>query len=463
MKQTFFEKVRIEKAVAEGQCLAYVNDKTVFVSHAAPGDIADIRIWKKQKGSFFARIEKLHEPGPERIEARCEHFGTCGGCKWQHVNYPAQLSFKARQVKENFEKIGKLDFPEMLPIKGSDPVFHYRNRLDFGFSHQRYLLPEEMQEGVQGPLGGLGLHVPGRFDKVLDLRNCYLQDSLSNDIRLFSKSLAIEMDLPFYDLKNHTGLMRSLIIRNSTLGEWMLIYAFAREHKSIPGYLSKIAAQFPQVTSLMYVINQKKNETLFDQDILCFKGKDHMLEKLGELTFKIGPKSFFQTNSKQANVLYETALDFAGLTGKELVYDLYTGTGSIALYVAAKAKKVAGVEYVEMAIEDAWLNARFNGIENVNFYAGDMKDVLNEEFVHREGSPDVIITDPPRAGMHADVVAMLLRLKAPRIVYVSCNPATQARDLALMKEMYTIEKVQPVDMFPHTHHVENVVLLTLKT
>lgn len=462
MKQLIFEKVRIGKAVAEGQCLAHADGKTMFVSHAAPGDLADVRIIKKRKGSLFGKIINLHEPGPDRIEAKCSHFGLCGGCKWQHVDYAAQLNFKANQVKENFEKIGQLDFPEMLTIKGSADQFHYRNRLDFGFTKQRFLLEEEMGKEDQGPLEGLGFHVPGRFDKILDIHTCYLQDDRMNAIRLFAKNLALEMRFTFYDLRNHGGVMRSLIIRNSTRGEWMVIVAFGEENEQIPNYLAAIRDQFPEITSLMYAINTKKNDTLYDQDIQCFHGKDHILENIGELTFKIGPKSFFQTNSKQANVLYDTAKEFAGLSGNELVYDLYTGTGSIALYVANQAKKVVGVEYVEMAIEDAWINAKHNQIENVNFYAGDMKDILNDDFVAKEGKPDVIITDPPRAGMHQDVVDMLLRLRAPKIVYVSCNPATQARDLAWMKDVYQIDKVQPVDMFPHTHHVENVVLLTLK-
>ncbi|MDX5320133.1 MAG: 23S rRNA (uracil(1939)-C(5))-methyltransferase RlmD [Bacteroidota bacterium] len=462
MKQLIFEKVRIEKAVAEGQCIAYADGKTIFVAHAAPGDIADVRIIKKQKGILFGKITQLHEPGPDRIKPRCEHFGICGGCKWQHVDYRAQLDFKAKQVRENFDKIGKLDYPEPLPILGPDNQFNYRNRLDFGFTKQRFLLEAEMGSDNPGPLEGLGFHVPGRFDKILDVKSCHLQDDLMNSIRLFAKQLALDFDFTFYDLKNHGGVMRSLIIRNSSLGEWMVIVAFGEENERISEYLEALKNQFPQITSLMYAINTKKNDTLYDQEILCYHGKDHILEKIGDLTFKVGPKSFFQTNSAQAEVLYNTARDFADLQGDELVYDMYTGTGSIALYVAEKAKKVVGVEYVEMAIEDAWINARHNKIENVQFYAGDMKDMLTDEFVAKEGKPDVIITDPPRAGMHPDVVAMLLRLQAPKIVYVSCNPATQARDLALMKDVYQIDKVQPVDMFPHTHHVENVVLLTLK-
>lgn len=462
MKQVNFEQVRVVKAVAEGQCIAHADGKTIFLTHAAPGDLVDLRIVKKRKGILFGKITKLHEAGPDRVEPTCAHFGVCGGCKWQHVSYAAQLEFKANQVKENFEKIGHLDFPEMLPIKGSEDYFHYRNRLDFGFTKQRYLSDEEFNSERTYSLDGLGFHVPGRFDKILDIDTCHLMEEEMNTIRKFAKQLALDMGFTFYDLRDHGGVMRSLIIRNSSLGEWMVIVAFGEPNDRIPEYLEKLRAQFPQITSLMYAINTKKNDTLYDQDIQTFFGKDHILEKIGDLTFKIGPKSFFQTNSKQAEVLYTTTRDFAGLTGNELVYDLYTGTGSIALFVAAQAKKVIGIEFIEMAIEDAWINAKHNEITNVNFFAGDMRDMLTNEFVNQEGKPDVIITDPPRAGMHPDVVQMLLDLKAPKIVYVSCNPATQARDLAMMKEVYQIEKVQPVDMFPHTHHVENVVLLTLK-
>ncbi|MBI1222188.1 MAG: 23S rRNA (uracil(1939)-C(5))-methyltransferase RlmD [Bacteroidetes bacterium] len=462
MKKFIFENVRIEKAVAEGQCIAHADGKTLFVSHAAPGDLADVHVIKKKKGNLFGKIIQLHEAGPERIEPVCEHFGVCGGCKWQHIGYQNQLAFKAAQVKENFERIGHLDFPEMMPIKGSADSFHYRNKMDFGFTKQRYLLEEEMEVENKGPLEGLGFHVPGKFDKILDIHTCHLMDDPMNQIRRFGKQLAIDMGLSFYDLRNHGGVMRSFIIRNSTLGEWMVIVAFGEPNDGIESYLEQLKNAFPQITSLMYAVNTKKNDTLYDQEIKCFHGKDHILEKIGDLTFKVGPKSFFQTNSRQAEILYQTAKDFAGLSGNELVYDLYTGTGSIALYLANQAKRVVGVEYVEMAIEDARINAEYNQIDNVQFYAGDMKDILNDDFVEYEGRPDVIVTDPPRAGMHPDVVKMLLRLKAPKIVYVSCNPSTQARDLAMMEELYAIEKVQPVDMFPHTHHVENVVLLTLK-
>lgn len=462
MKKFDFEKVRIGKAVAEGFCLAHAEEKTFFVSHAAPGDLADIHVYKKRKGTLFAKITKLHESGDDRIEPRCEHFGLCGGCKWQHIDYAAQIRFKQNQVKENFDKIGKLDYPEMLPILGSESIYDYRNRLDFGFSHQRYLLEEEMGKDHPEGLEGLGFHIPGRFDKILDVKQCHLQGELSNKIRLFVRKKTVELGLPYYDLKNHEGIMRSLIIRCSTLGEWMVLIAFAKEDDRNFELLDLLKTEFPEITSLLYVINPKKNETIYDLDIITYAGKDHMLEKLGDCTFKIGPKSFFQTNSRQAEVLYQVAKNFADLNGDELVYDLYTGTGSIALYVADKAKKVVGVEFVEQAIEDAKLNAALNSIDHVSFYAGNMKDILNDDFVRKEGSPDVIITDPPRAGMDTEVVEMLLRLKAPKIVYVSCNAATQARDLSLMKEVYQIEKVQPVDMFPHTHHVENVVLLTLK-
>ncbi|TNE82060.1 MAG: 23S rRNA (uracil(1939)-C(5))-methyltransferase RlmD [Bacteroidetes bacterium] len=462
MKKFDFEKVRIGKAVAEGFCLAHAEGKTFFVRHAAPGDLADIHVYQKKKGSLFAEITQLHESGPDRIGPRCEHFGLCGGCKWQHLTYEAQIANKQNQVKENFDRIGHLEYNEMLPILGSQSIFDYRNRLDFGFSHQRYLLKEEMGKEHPEGLEGLGFHIPGRFDKILDVKKCHLQGELSNRIRLFTRKKSLELGLPFYDLKNHKGIMRSLIIRTSTLNECMVILAFALEDDRNLELLASLKAEFPEITSLLFTINPKKNETIYDLEIQTYHGKDHMLEQLGDCKFMIGPKSFFQTNSRQAEVLYQVAKDFAGLEGHELVYDLYTGTGSIALYVADKARKVVGVEYVEQAIEDAKKNAALNSIEHVSFYAGNMKEVLNDAFVAKEGKPDVIITDPPRAGMDMEVVEMLLKLRAPKVVYVSCNAATQARDLGLMRDHYTIEKVQPVDMFPHTHHVENVVLLTLK-
>lgn len=460
---TRIEQVTIEKAVAEGHCLVHVNNKPVFVQHAAPGDVADLVVIGKKKGVKFAKIEHLHVEGADRTTPRCEHYGLCGGCKWQHMNYDAQLAFKFNQVKEAFERIGQLSIKEIKPILGSEYIFEYRNRLDFGFSHQRYLETHEMSKVHDAAsLAGVGFHVPGRFDKILDVKTCHLQADLQNEIRRFCKAKALELDMPFYNLRNHEGLMRSLLVRNSTLGEWMVVVVFAYEDERNLRLMQMLADQFQQITSLQYVINQKKNETLFDQDFHCFKGKDHLLEQLGELVFKIGPKSFFQTNSKQAEVLYKVTKDFAGLSGNEVVYDLYTGTGSIALFVSDGASKVVGVEYVAQAVEDAYANAKLNDISHVSFFAGDMKEVLNDEFIALHGKPDVIITDPPRAGMHEDVVNKMLEIGAQKVVYVSCNPATQARDLKLLCTKYQITAIQPVDMFPHTHHVENVVLLTLK-
>lgn len=455
------QDVPILRSGAEGHCIASTDKGVVFVHFAAPGDVADLKIVRKEKKARFAKITKLKQASPDRAEPFCQHFGTCGGCKWQHVTYEAQLSYKARQVKDNLERIGKIALPPINPIIGSGETVEYRNRLDFGFSHQRYLLDHEIGK-INEAQPGLGFHVPGRFDKILDIKKCHLQDDLSNQIRLETRRYAIEHGLPFYNLREHSGFLRSLIIRNSTLGEWMILVAATEEGPELMKLMQHLVDTFPQITSAMYVINTKLNETIFDLEVKLFKGKDHMLEQLEDLVFKIGPKSFFQTSSKQAERLYAVTREFAGLRGGENVYDLYTGTGSIALYLARQAAHVSGIEYVQQAIDDAHENARLNEIGNVSFFAGDIKEVLNPEFVNMQGQPDVIITDPPRAGMHPDVVEAMGRLLASRIVYVSCNPATQARDLAMLDSLYSVEKVQPVDMFPHTHHVENVALLNLR-
>lgn len=458
-----YDEIEITAAAAEGNCIAKIEGQVVFIPFAAPGDVADIRITRKQKKVLFGTVRDIRKASPDRVIPACEHFGVCGGCKWQHVDYAAQLRYKQQQVTDNLERIGKIALPPTAPIAGSEKIYAYRNRLDYGFSHMRYFLDAEKHEENKGDMRAAGFHVPGRFDKILDLKKCHLQDNLSNEIRDAVKAKAIELQMPFYDLRNHEGLMRSLIVRNTTMGDWMVIIAFRAADDRNMKLLQFVKEKFPQITSLLYVINHKNNDTIYDLEIKTFSGKDHVIEKLGNLLFKVGPKSFFQTNTHQAETLYAIARDFAGLTGTEHVYDLYTGTGSIALYIADKARKVTGVEYVQQAIDDAWENARLNQIEHVQFYAGDMKDLLTREFVEKEGRPDVIITDPPRAGMHPDVVKMLLEINAPKIVYVSCNPATQARDLQLLDVSYRVEKVQPVDMFPHTHHVENVVLLTRRT
>lgn len=407
-----------------------------------------------------AVITRLVTPSPQRVEPFCQHFGTCGGCKWQQMDYPTQIHYKEKVAIDALVHIGKIEVGEILPIKGGEENRFYRNRMDYAFSNKRWLDKSEMDIEDKGEMNALGFHVPGRFDKVLDLEKCWLQDDFGNTLRNSIKEYALEKGYTFFDLREQVGLLRGLILRNSTQGEWMVIVMFHHNDKeAVADIMGHIENSFPQVTSLMYVINGKRNDTIYDQDVLVWKGKDHLLEKLGNLTFKIRPKSFFQTNTRQAEVLYSITKEFAGLTGNEVVYDLYTGTGTIANYLAADAQKVVGVEYVQQAIDDAIENAAFNNITNTVFYAGDMKDVLNDAFIAENGTPDVIITDPPRAGMHPDVVKKLCEMGAPRIVYVSCNPATQARDLEMMKELYRVVKIQPVDMFPHTAHVENVALL----
>jgi 23S rRNA (uracil1939-C5)-methyltransferase len=454
--------IQILRPAAEGNCVATTPSGVVFVNFAAPGDVADLKIIRKEKKARFASIATLKEASEDRVNPFCQHFGTCGGCKWQHVTYEAQLRYKEKQVTDNLQRIGKIELPAISPIVGSLQTVEYRNRLDFGFSHQRYLHEYEMGNPAFNGSPGLGFHVPGRFDKVLDIDRCHLQHDISNQIRNETRRYAVEHNLSFYNLREHTGFLRSLIIRNSTLGDWMIILAATEENPELFALLEHLVHRFPMISSAMYVINTKLNETIFDLDVKVYSGKDHLREKLGNLLFKIGPKSFFQTSSGQAEKLYEITRDFASLTGKENVYDLYTGTGSIALFLAAGAKHVSGIEYVQQAIADAHENAKLNNIRNVSFFAGDMIQVLNENFISSQGRPDVIITDPPRAGMHPGVVQAIGDIRAPRVVYVSCNPATQARDLAMLDAIYRVEKVQPVDMFPHTHHVENVVLLNLR-
>ncbi|MCC8154925.1 MAG: 23S rRNA (uracil(1939)-C(5))-methyltransferase RlmD, partial [Tannerellaceae bacterium] len=396
----------------------------------------------------------------------CEHFGICGGCKWQHLPYEEQLKNKHKQVIDNLTRIGKIEMEEILPILGSEKTVFYRNKLEYTFSNKRWLTEEQVKSGESfDNMDGLGFHIPGMFDKVLDIHKCWLQDDINNRIRLAIKDYCLTHEgYPFFDLRNQEGFMRTLIIRTSSTGELMVIVVFYQEdpekREALLGY---IADNFPEITSLLYVINGKRNDTITDQDVLVYKGKDHMMEEMEGIQFKVGPKSFYQTNSEQAYNLYKITRDFAGLSGNELVYDLYTGTGTIANFISRHARQVVGIEYVPEAIEDAKVNSSINGIENTLFYAGDMKDILNTAFIEEHGRPDVIITDPPRAGMHDDVIKAILFAAPQRIVYVSCNPATQARDLSLLDEQYKVKKVQPVDMFPHTHHVENVVLLERRT
>lgn len=455
------ENVEIVDIAAEGKAIAKVNDLVVFVPYAIPGDVIDMQLYRKKNKYAEGKVVRFVSYSPNRTEALCEHFGVCGGCKWQILPYNEQLQYKQKQVVDNLTRIGKVELPEITPILGSEKTEFYRNKLEFTFSNKKWLTFEQISSGVSfDNMNALGFHIPGCFDKVLDINKCWLQDDISNQIRNFVRQYCNDKGYTFFNLRDQGGLLRNMIIRTSTTGELMVIIAFYEDnYEQYSDVLNAVANQFPQITSLMYVINQKANDTITDQDILVWKGNDHIYEEMEGLKFKIGPKSFYQTNSEQAYNLYKITREFAGLTGNELVYDLYTGTGTIANFVARQAKQVVGIEYVEDAIKDAKINSANNGINNTLFYAGDMKDILTQEFINQHGRPDVIITDPPRAGMHNDVIDAILFAAPQRIVYVSCNPATQARDLSLLDEHYKVMRVQPVDMFPHTHHVENVVLL----
>jgi len=459
------EKVTITDVAAEGKAIARVDDKVIFVPYVAPGDIVDIQITRKKNKYAEGRAVFFHELSPDRTDPFCEHFGVCGGCKWQHLPYKEQLNYKHQQVIDNLTRIGKIEMEEISPIVGSEKTTFYRNKLEYTFSNKKWLTEEEVKSGATFEhMEGVGFHIPGMFDKVLDINKCWLQDDISNRIRISIKEYSFSHEgYPFFNLRFQEGFLRTLMIRTTSTGDLMVVVVFFYEdveHRE--ALLSHIAEQFPEITSLQYVINEKCNDTITDQDVILFKGKDYILEEMEGLSFKIGPKSFYQTNSEQAYTLYKITRDFARLTGNEIVYDLYTGTGTIANFVSRQARQVIGIEYVPEAIEDAKENSALNKIENTLFYAGDMKDILTEEFINQHGRPDVIITDPPRAGMHDDVINSILFAEPERIVYVSCNPATQARDLSLLSVKYAVKKVQPVDMFPHTHHVENVVLLEKK-
>ena len=456
--------VTISDVAAEGQSLARVNEMVVFIPFGAPGDVADIKIDRKKRNYAEGHIVKLTSPSEIRVEPRCGHFTLCGGCRWQHLPYDYQLQCKQRQVKDALERIAKIELPEINPTKGSEDIWAYRNKMEYTFSNKKWLTFEQLNSGEEFPdRDAAGFHIPGAFDKVLDIEKCHLQDDLGNRIRLFVKDYGKKNGYTFYDLRNQFGLLRTLMIRIASTGEVMVVMVFGEEDMSrIKALLDALKAEFPEITSLQYVINTKANDTISDQEIICYSGKPYIEEEMEGLRFRVGPKSFYQTNSRQAYELYKVARNFAELTGDELVYDLYTGTGTIANFVASKARKVIGIEYVEDAIKDARINSEVNGIVNTLFYAGDMKDVLTDEFVAEHGHPDVMIVDPPRAGMHADVVGVIMRARPKRIVYVSCNPATQARDLALLDPLYKVMEVQPVDMFPHTQHVENVVKLDLR-
>lgn len=458
------ENVLITGIAAEGKAIARFNEKVVFVPHVIPGDRVDLQVTKKKSAYLEARAVHFHEYSADRVPAVCEHFGICGGCKWQVLPYEMQLQHKQQEVINNLTRIGKIQLPEVSTILGSKKTEFYRNKLEFTFSNRRWLSTDEMNLEKKPQMNGVGFHIPGMFDKVLDINKCWLQSDLSNSIRNEIRDYALKNDLPFFDLRSQHGFLRTMVIRTTSTRELMLIMVFFEEREQERlALLNNIAKKFPEITSLLYIINNKANDTIADREVFVFKGEDAIYESMEGLRFKIGPKSFYQTNSEQAYELYKITRDFAGLTGKELVYDLYTGTGTIANFIAHKAKEVIGIEYVPEAIEDAKHNSRLNKIGNTLFYAGDMKDLLHQDFILEHGKPDVIITDPPRNGMHADVIEAILFAAPERIVYVSCNPATQARDLNLLDQAYEVTKVQPIDMFPHTHHVENVVLLTKRT
>lgn len=458
------EGVTITDVAAEGKSLTRVDDMVVFVPFAVPGDVVDLQVRKKKHHYCEAEVVRFIKYSERRAEPVCQHFGICGGCKWQNLPYEDQLKAKQKQVHDQLTRIGKVELPDFRPILGSEKIYEYRNKLEFSCSNKRWLTKEEVNSGVQlDHKNAIGFHITGAFDKIYPIEKCWLMDDLCNQIRNEIRDYALDNGISFFDVREQTGLLRDIMIRNSSTGEWMVLVQFKFQEQGdeqrAHDLLQHIGDRFPEITSLLYVNNQKCNDTFSDQTVEVFKGKDHITEIMDKLQFKVAAKSFYQTNTQQAFHLYEVARQLAQLTGKELVYDLYTGTGTIANFVARHAQQVIGIEYVEDAIADAKANSKCNGIENTLFYAGDMKDILTDEFVKQHGKPDVIITDPPRAGMHPDVIQTILRAAPKRIVYVSCNPATQARDLEVLNEQYRVEAVQPVDMFPHTPHVENVVLL----
>ena len=458
------ENITITDVAAEGKAIAKVDNLVIFVPYAVPGDVVDLQIKRKKHSYAEAEVVKVHQYSDKRVKPFCKHFGICGGCKWQCLSYEDQLFYKQKQVVDNLTRIGKVEIPEVSPILGSKHIKEYRNKLEFGFSNKKWLTQEEISSGQKfDNMDAVGFHIPGAFDKILDIDQCLLMSDINNRLRNSIREYAISHQLSFYDLRAQTGLLRNMMLRTSATGEIMLLMQFCirtdEEQSQANQVLAHVHTNFPDVTSLLWVNNLKCNDTIGDLDIQTYAGTDYIYETMENLRFKVGPKSFYQTNTEQAYELYKVARNFAGLTGNELVYDLYTGTGTIANFVAKQARQVIGIEYVPEAIEDAKVNAQLNNLDNTLFYAGDMKDILNREFIEKHGTPDVIITDPPRAGMHTDVIDTILFASPQRIVYVSCNPATQARDLQLLSVAYQVKAVQPVDMFPQTHHVENVVLL----
>jgi 23S rRNA (uracil1939-C5)-methyltransferase len=463
MKNKVFPNVTIESVAAEGQCVTHIEGRAVFVPGVAPGDIVDLRITRKKKSYLEARPVHFHYLSEKRTEPFCAHFSLCGGCKWQHLQYPLQIEAKRQQIIDNFQRIGRFPFPKVNPIVGSSETTHYRNKLEYTFSNRRWITEEEISSGLEIERNGVGFHLPGHFDKVLDITTCHLQREPTNAIRNEIRTYAKKHHLTYYDLKENTGLLRNLIVRTTSTSQTMIIVQFGEnDEDKILKLMAHIQDTFPSIDSLYYVINLKNNDTFYDQNLILYSGKAFIEEKINHLHFKIGPKSFFQTNTTQTEKLYARVMEMAQLTGNELVFDLYCGTGTITNFIAQKAQKAIGIETIKEAIDDARENAVLNNIKNSHFFVGDIRDVLDEQFIEKYGHPDVVITDPPRAGMHKDVVQAILKLNPSRIVYVSCNPATQARDIALLIDHYQIEEVKPFDMFPHTQHLENIVSLSKK-
>ena len=463
-KHIFLENIEIINTASKGKSIAKHDGRVIFVKGAVPGDVCNITVYKRRKKYWEASIDKILKNSKNRIEPKCSHFGTCGGCKWQNMNYQSQLEFKQNEVINNLSKIGGITISKFHKIIGSKKIFNYRNKMEFTFSNKRWITKEEIEniENIENK-NALGFHVPGMFDKVIDIEKCYLQEEPSNEIRNAVNKFALKHNLSFFDIKNQKGLLRNLMIRTSNSGELMvLVQFFYNDKNEIELLMNFLKENFTQITSLLYTVNSKANNTIYDQEIICYSGLEYITEKIEDLSFKIGPKSFFQTNSDQAEILYKSTRKLAKISNSDIVYDLYTGTGTIAQFISSNAKKVIGIDSVPEAIKAATESAKNNNIHNCSFFAGDMKNIFSDDFILQNGSPDIIITDPPRDGMHKKVIEQLLKIKSKRIVYISCNPATQARDIALLKDLYLVSEMQTVDMFPHTHHVENILVLDLR-
>ena len=463
-KPIFLENIEIIDTANKGKSVAKHEGRAIFVQGGVPGDICDIKVFKRRKKFWEARIEKIHKHSNRRIKPKCEHFGTCGGCKWQNMQYSSQLEFKQNEVINNLKRIGGIELPIHEKILACKNQYFYRNKMEFSFSNKRWLTLEEIHSEEEiSEKNALGFNVPGMFDKIINLNNCHLQKNPSNSIRLSVKQFADKNGLSYFDIRNHEGLLRNLMIRTTSSEDLMVLVQFyENDKKNIQLLMEHLKTTFPEITSLLYIVNQKANNTIYDQEVICYNGKDHIVEEIDGLYFKIGAKSFFQTNSEQAKILYKKTKELADINSEDIVYDLYTGTGTIAQYIGTEAKKVVGIDSVEEGIKAAYENAERNNITNCTFYNGDMKEIFTEKFISDNGKPDIIITDPPRDGMHKKVVEQILKIEPKKVVYVSCNSATQARDIALMDKKYKVTHIQPVDMFPQTHHVENIIVLELK-